>query len=66
MKKTTDSPLTKLADAAFKRVARKVDEHAESTGTPVIVWENNRIQKLKPRVKPSPRNRRRAAKPATR
>lgn len=58
MKKTTDSPLTKLADAAFKKAAQKVVERAESTGTPVIVWQNNRIRKLKPGVK--------RAKPGTR
>lgn len=56
-KKTMESPLTKLAEAAFKRAARKVLERAESTGTPVIVWENNQIQKLKPQAKRSTRNR---------
>jgi hypothetical protein len=57
IKTITDASLTKLAEAAFKRAARKVLERAKSTGTPVIVWENNHIRKLKPRPKCSPRKR---------
>ena len=37
MKKPTDLPLTKLADAAFHQAAQKVIERAEESGTPVIV-----------------------------
>ncbi len=46
MKKMTDQPLTKLADAAFKQAARKVIERASQFGTPVIVWENGGIRRM--------------------
>ena len=48
MKKKTDPPLTKLADAAFKKAARKVIERAERTGTPVIVWKDENVNALVP------------------
>jgi hypothetical protein len=53
MKKGTEQSLTKLANAAFRQAAREVVKRAEETGTPVIVWENGSITKLKPRKKKS-------------
>ena len=53
MKKPTEQALTKLADAAFQQAARTVTKRAEETGTPVIVWENDRVTKLEPRKKKS-------------
>ena len=53
MKKAPEQSLTKLADAAFRQVALTVIKRAEETGTPVIVWENGSIKKLKPRKKKS-------------
>ncbi len=44
MKKTTDQPLTKLADAAFEQAAQKVIERAQQSGTPVIVWEDEAVK----------------------
>ena len=44
MKKVTEQPLTKLANAAFRQAARKVIQRAEESGTPVIVWEEGRVQ----------------------
>ena len=57
MKKKTDPPLTKLADAAFKKAARKVIERAERTGTPVIVWKDENIKELEPRKTRTARKR---------
>ena len=37
------STLTEKADAAFRRAAAAVIERARQTGTPVIIWENNRV-----------------------
>ena len=58
MKKKTDQPLTKLADAAFKKAARKVMELAETTGTPVIVWEEDDIKEVQPRKTRAARTKR--------
>ena len=49
MKKQSDQPMTKLADAAFQRAAEKVIERAEDAGTPVIVWENEEVTEVEPR-----------------
>ena len=49
MKKKTDQPLTKLADAAFQQAARKVIERAEASGTPVIVWKDDEVKEVEPR-----------------
>ena len=35
-----------LADAAFQRMAAKVLERARQTGTPVVVWEDDRVTEL--------------------
>lgn len=43
-----ESPLMTLADAAFRRAASKVVLLARQTGTPVIVWEGDRIRYLSP------------------
>lgn len=48
MKKTTDQPLTKLADAAFVQAAQKVIERAQQSGTPVIVWEDEAVKEVEP------------------
>ena len=47
MKKPSDEELFTLADAAFRSAARKVIERAEQTGTPVILWEDGKIVRLK-------------------
>ena len=49
MKKPTDQPLTKLADAAFQQAAKKVIKRAKESGTPVIVWEHGSIKEVDPR-----------------
>ena len=54
MKKRSDQPLTKLADAAFEQAARKVIERAKATGTPVIVWKDAAVRE----VEPEPTNQR--------
>ena len=41
-----DVPLSKKADAAFRQAAKKVILLAAQTGTPVLVWEENRIQEI--------------------
>ena len=48
MKETVDKDLTQLADAAFRVVARKVVERAETTGTPVIVWQDEEVREVPP------------------
>jgi ABC-type sugar transport system substrate-binding protein len=48
MKKTTDQPLTKLADAAFEQAAQKVIERAQQSGTPVILWEDEAVKEVEP------------------
>jgi hypothetical protein len=52
MKKSTEQPLTKLADAAFEQAAQKVIERAEESGTPVIVWEDESVKEVEPRKVP--------------
>jgi hypothetical protein len=49
MKKPTESPLTKLAEAAFREAAKKVIKRAKESGTPVIIWEDEKIKKVEPR-----------------
>jgi hypothetical protein len=49
MNRETSADLTKLADAAFRLAAVEVIERAEAAGTPVIVWENDKIKRLTPR-----------------
>ena len=46
MTETPDQTLTKLANAAFQRAARKVIERAEAAGTPVILWINGAIREI--------------------
>ena len=55
MKKSTEQPLTKLADAAFEQAAQKVIERAEESGTPVIVWEDESVKEVEPRKVPKMR-----------
>jgi hypothetical protein len=49
VKQTTEHPLTKLADAAFRQAARKVIKRAKEAGTRVIVWEDGEIKEVDPR-----------------
>jgi ABC-type sugar transport system substrate-binding protein len=48
MKKATEDPLTKLADAAFRQAAQKVIKRAKESGTPVIVWDNGEVKRMEP------------------
>jgi hypothetical protein len=48
MKKTTDQPLTKLADAAFEQAAQQVIERARQSGTPLILWEDEAVKEVVP------------------
>jgi hypothetical protein len=50
MKKPTEDPLTKLADAAFRQAAKKVVKRAIESGTPVIIWEGGEVKKVDPRT----------------
>ena len=48
---TTQPPqdeLTEKANAAFRQAAARVVQRARLSGTPVIVWENGRIQAIPP------------------
>jgi hypothetical protein len=47
----TDKPkrngtLSDKAKAAFEQAAAKVIERAKQTGTPIIVWKDNRVTEL--------------------
>ena len=48
MPEPTDSTLTALADAAFRQAAAKVIRRAQQTGTPLIVWEHDRVRAVPP------------------
>jgi len=48
MPETSDTPLTTLADAAFRQAAAQVVRRAQQTGTPLIVWEQDRLQSIMP------------------
>jgi hypothetical protein len=61
MKKSTEQPLTKLADAAFEQAAQKVIERAEESGTPVIVWEDESVKEVEPRKVPKMRKTKKEA-----
>ena len=61
MKKSTEQPLTKLADAAFEQAAQKVIERAEESGTPVIVWEDESVKEVEPRKVPKIRKTKKEA-----
>jgi hypothetical protein len=49
MKKSPDNPLAKLVDGALRQAAKKVVKRAEESGTPVIIWEDDRIRLVDPR-----------------
>jgi len=49
MKKPTESPLTKLAEAAFRQAAKKVIKRAKESGTPLIIWEDGVVKRVEPR-----------------
>jgi predicted ABC-type ATPase len=44
----TTGDLSAKAEAAFQRAAEKVVERARQTGTPVLVWKDNRVTELDP------------------
>ena len=48
MPEPADPPLTTLADAAFRQAAAKVVRRAKQTGTPLIVWERDRVLAIPP------------------
>ena len=41
-----DGPLSARIEAAFRRVAEKVVERARQSGTPVVVWQDDRVTEL--------------------
>ncbi|MBW1804625.1 MAG: hypothetical protein JRJ85_28340 [Deltaproteobacteria bacterium] len=44
--RSENAPLSEKADAAFRQAAKKVILQAAQTATPVIIWEENRIQEI--------------------
>ncbi len=48
MPKPTDPSLTTLADSAFRQAAARVVRRAKETGTPLIVWERDRVRTIPP------------------
>lgn len=44
----TNGTLSEKAQAAFKEAAKKVIERAKQTGTPIVVWKDNRVSELSP------------------
>jgi len=38
--------LSELVDAAFRKSAGTVIQVAKQTGTPIVVWENDRIKEI--------------------
>lgn len=42
----TNGTLSDKAKAAFEQAAAKVVERAKQTGTPVIVWKDNRVSEV--------------------
>ena len=47
-KKRSEPSMAELANAAFMEAAESVIKLAEDTGTPVIIWKNGKIAKVKP------------------
>jgi hypothetical protein len=41
-----EGPLSARIEAAFRRVAEKVVERARQSGTPVVVWKDDRVTEL--------------------
>jgi hypothetical protein len=62
MKKRVNEGLTKLADAAFQRVAQRVIKRAENSGTPVIVYMNDEVKAVEPRAVQNGRKQARQAR----
>jgi hypothetical protein len=48
MNKQKTGSLTRLVEAAFARASIEVIRRAKQTGTPVIVWEDNRVKAVPP------------------
>ena len=53
--KPTDT-LSEKAKAAFEQAAAKVVERARQTGTPVVVWKDNRVSEVSPDHLPNPQS----------
>ena len=49
MEKSTENPLAKLVEAALLQAAKKVVKRAKESGTPVIIWEDEKIKRVEPR-----------------
>ncbi len=49
MEKPTENPLAKLVEAALRQAAQKVIKRAKESGTPVIIWEDEKIKRVEPR-----------------
>jgi hypothetical protein len=47
-KVTEENSLAWKADAAFLKASYKVVQRAKETGTPVIIWEDDRIKEIPP------------------
>ena len=43
---TQDSTLSTKAEAAFRQAAKKVIQLARQTGTPVVVWQEDRVAEI--------------------
>lgn len=52
----TNGTLSEKAKAAFEQAAVKVVERAKQTGTPVIVWKDNRVSEVSPDHLPNPQS----------
>jgi hypothetical protein len=44
----SDSDLTRLANAAFRRATAKVVKEAMQTGTPLILWVDGEVREVPP------------------
>lgn len=44
----TNGTLSDKAKAAFEQAAAKVVERAKQTGTPVIIWRDDRVSEVSP------------------
>jgi hypothetical protein len=48
MKNQKTGSMTRLVEAAFAQASMEVIRRAKQTGTPVIVWEDNRVKAVSP------------------
>ncbi len=52
MSETTETPLTSLADAAFRQATAQVIRRAKQTGTPLLVWGRDGLRSIPPEDAP--------------